>query len=332
MPLQPVPLIASVDPARRLEACGEQPGNVCRFVIERTDNLFLAELADGLTGPPLRILLVVTGAWVLNKLVRRVVKRFGARIQGFAASGKGQRLREKTPSVFLATGEVNIRSAARAETVTTVLRSVASAIIWTFAVIYVLGALGLNLGPLLAGAGVAGVALGFGAQSLVRDFLSGIFMIIEDQFGVGDVVDIGEASGTVEQITLRVTRLRDLEGTVWHVPNGEIRRVGNMSQKWARAVLDIAVAPSADIDQVVNIISATAETVWDEALAKAAVLGRPEVLGGEDLGPDPTTIRVMGQTPPGAQWRIRRLLRVRIAAALAEAGIERPPGTFVRSG
>src|SRR5690554_6580536 len=107
MPLQPAPLIATVDPARRLEACGEQPGNVCRFVIERTDNLFLAELAEGLTGPPLRILLVITGAWVLNKLVRRVVKRFGARIQGFAESGKGQRLREKTPSVFLHTGEVN---------------------------------------------------------------------------------------------------------------------------------------------------------------------------------------------------------------------------------
>lgn len=325
-------LLATVDPERRLEACGERPGNACRFVIEQTDNIFLAEVADWLTGPPLQIVLVLAGAWVLNKVVRRAIKRFGQRIQGIGESSRAQRIRAKTPTMFLHTGEVNVRSAARAETVTSVLRSLVTGIIWTFALIYVLGALGLNLGPLLAGAGVAGVALGFGAQSLVRDFLSGIFLIIEDQFGVGDVVDVGEASGTVEQITLRVTRLRDLEGTVWHVPNGEIRRVGNMSQKWARAVLDIAVAPSADIDQVVNIISATAETVWDEALAKADVLGRPEVLGVEYLGPDSTTIRVMGKTQPGAQWRIRRLLRVRIAAALAEAGIERPPGTFVRSG
>jgi small conductance mechanosensitive channel len=210
------------------------------------------------------------------------------------------------------------------------MRSICTGIIGTFALIYVLGALGLDLGPLLAGAGVAGVALGFGAQSLVKDFLSGMFMLIEDQYGVGDVVDVGEASGTVEEVSLRVTRLRDQNGTVWHVPNGEIRRVGNKSQQWARAVLDIAVAPSADLEQAAAVIGEAARTVWELDEAKADVLDSPEVLGIEYLGPDAATIRVQGKTRPGAQWRVSRLLRVRIAEALAEAGIDLPPANFVR--
>ena len=127
------------------------------------------------------------------------------------------------------------------------LRSLGTAIIWTFAVIYVLNDLGFNLGPLLAGAGIVGVALGFGSQSLVKDFLSGMFMLIEDQYGVGDIIDVGEAAGVVEEVTLRTTRLRDVNGTVWHVPNGQIVRVGNRSQQWARAVLDIAVAHKTDV-------------------------------------------------------------------------------------
>ena len=176
------------------------------------------------------------------------------------------------------------------------------------------------------------MALGFGAQSLVRDFLSGIFMLIEDQYGVGDVVDLGEASGTVEAVTLRVTRLRDQNGTVWHVPNGEILRVGNKSQQWARAVLDIAVSPQADLERAAQVIGTAAEQVWELAEAAPDVLGSPEVLGIEYLGPDAATIRVQGKTRPGAQWRVSRLLRVRIAEALAEAGIDLPPSTFVRQG
>ena len=135
-----------------------------------------------------------------------------------------------------------MRSAARAATIGQVLRSLSSAVIYTFAAMYVLAELGLQLGPLIAGAGVAGVALGIGAQSLVRDFLSGMFMLIEDQYGVGDVIDVGVASGTVEAVTLRTTRLRDLNGTVWHVPNGTIARIGNQSQQWGRAVVDTLVA------------------------------------------------------------------------------------------
>ena len=196
--------------------------------------------------------------------------------------------------------------------------------------VYVLAAIGLDLGPLLAGAGVAGVALGFGAQSLVKDFLTGIFLIIEDQYGVGDVVDVGDASGTVEFLSLRVTRLRDQNGTVWHVPNGEIRRVGNKSQQWARAVLDVAVSPNADLERAAAVIGLAAEAVWASPAAAADVLDAPEVLGIEYLGPDAATIRVQGRTRPGAQWRVNRLLRIQVADALAEAGIELPPSRFIR--
>lgn len=313
------------------EACGEEPGNVCRFVYERTESVGMAELANGLTGAPLRIIFVLAGAAIINRILRRAIRRFAARIEGSRESGRLKRMRDRTPAVFLDTGEVNLRAASRARTITAVLRSLCTGIIWGFAIIYVLAALGLDLGPLLAGAGVAGVALGFGAQSLVRDFLSGIFMIIEDQYGVGDVIDVGEATGTVELVTLRVTRLRDANGTVWHVPNGEIRRVGNKSQQWAMAVIDVAVAPGADLERAVEVIRKAADEVWEMTVAKPDVLDKPEVLGLEYLGPDAATFRLQGKTRPGAQWRVSRLLRVRVAEALAGADIPLPPSTFLRN-
>src|SRR5690606_4989578 len=136
-----------------------------------------------------------------------------------------------------------------------VLRSVASLVIWVAAVFVAVGSLrttNIELGPLIAGAGIVGVALGFGAQSLVKDFLTGLFMLIEDQYGVGDIVDVGPATGVVEGITLRTTRLRDVEGVLWHVPNGEIKRVGNLSQQWSRAVLDVPVPYETDLDRAIE--------------------------------------------------------------------------------
>lgn len=332
MLLAALPSLADVDPARVIEACGDQPGNACRFTIEQTDHVGAAKLVDWLTRAPLQILLVIVVAVVLNRVVRRAIKRFASQIEGSNQSGRLSRLRARTPSVLLPTGEVNLRSAARAETISTVLRSIASGIIGIFAVVYVMAAIGVQLGPLLAGAGIAGVALGFGAQSLVRDFLSGIFMLIEDQYGVGDVVDVGEATGTVEQVTLRVTRLRDINGTVWHVPNGQIVRVGNKSQQWARALLDIPIAPDADIEIAARIIGEAAAAVWAQEEGSADVLETPEVLGVEYLGPDAVTIRVQGKTRPGAQWRVSRRMRTAISVALDEAGIARPAAMYIRPG
>src|SRR4030066_239625 len=136
-----------------------------------------------------------------------------------------------------------------------------------------------DLGGERAGAGIAGIALGFGAQALVRDFLSGMFMLAEDQYGIGDVIDVGDASGVVEEVRLRTTRLRDLNGNVWFFPNGEIRRVANKSQHWSRAVLDIAVAYEADLDLATRVIKEAVDSVWREAAAGATVLEEPQILG-----------------------------------------------------
>ena len=332
MAAHPTSLFAAVDPAQLAKACSPQPSNACRWVFEQTHSVGLAKFVDWVLDVPLQIIWVLLIAWLVNRVVGRGIRRFGDRIQGLKENQGPRRFRSKSHPPFVDTGDVNLRSAARAQTITGVLHSVATGVIGVFAVIYILGILGWDLGPLIAGAGLVGVALGFGAQSMVRDFLAGFFMIIEDQLGVGDVVDLGEASGTVEQVTLRVTRIRDQNGTVWHVPNGVIQRVGNKSQQWARAVLDVAVSPQADLERAAQVIGAAADAVWELDEAAPDVLGRPEVLGIEYLGPDAATIRVQGKTRPGAQWRVSRLLRVRIAESLAEAGIDLPPSTFIRQG
>ncbi|MBP1633385.1 MAG: mechanosensitive ion channel family protein, partial [Acidobacteria bacterium] len=206
----------------------------------------------------------------------------------------------------------------------TVLRSLTSAIIWSLAVLIVLGEFGVNLAPLIAGAGIAGIALGFGAQTLVRDFLSGVFMLAEDQYGVGDVVDLGDAKGAVEEIRLRTTRLRDNDGTVWYVPNGEIRRVANKSQRWARAVLDIDVAADTDLDLATRVIKEAADAIWHEQPVDATILEEPEVLGIESFGEASVRLRLTLKVDPGEQWSAARLARRRVKDALDAAGIDGP--------
>jgi small conductance mechanosensitive channel len=233
-------------------------------------------------------------------------------------------MRERTPAALLNTGPVNMRSGQRARTIGAVLRSVTAVAVWTLAGLMVLAEFDVNLGPLIAGAGIAGVALGFGAQSLVKDFLSGIFMLMEDQFGVGDVIDCGEAAGVVEGVSLRTTRLRDVEGTVWHVPNGEIRRVGNKSQEWSRALLDIEVAYDTDLVLAKQVIKEVADELWRDEDFRVSIIEEPEVWGVERFGPDGVTVRLVIRTRPADQWMVLRELRQRLKAALDAHGIEIP--------
>ncbi|MEJ7582876.1 MAG: mechanosensitive ion channel family protein [Acidimicrobiales bacterium] len=227
--------------------------------------------------------------------------------------------------MLLGEAQPTLRSASRAETISQVLRSLGTVVVSSLAVAYVMAELGLQLGPLLAGAGVAGVAIGFGAQSLVKDFLSGVFMLLEDQYGVGDVVDVGEASGTVEAVSLRTTRIRDVNGTVWYVPNGEIRRVGNKSQQWARALLDIVVAHGTEVDEAERVLKTVADRVCAEGAIASEVLEEPEVWGVEAFGPEGITLRLVVKTRPGSQWTVMRALRIAIQSAFAEKGIDIPP-------
>jgi small-conductance mechanosensitive channel len=187
-----------------------------------------------------------------------------------------------------------------------------------------LSEIGVNVGPIIASAGILGIALGFGAQSLVSDFLSGVFMIFEDQYGVGDEIDLGEASGTVEAVSLRVTRLRDVNGTVWYVRNGEITRVGNMSQNWARTVLDISVAYHEDLARVRRVLEDVAHDLWEDDEYKGVIIEEPSVWGVQELGIDGVVVRVALKTAPLEQWAVAREMRQRIKARFDYEGIEIP--------
>ncbi len=314
---------------------GDGQGAVHRWVLEQTDSETWADIADWFVDVPLRILWIWAVAWVVAKVVRRLIRRFGDKLIGSVGSGRLKRARDRAPSILVSSQVPSIRSAARAETITGVMRSVSTAVVYVFAGIYTLDVLGLNLGPLIAGAGVVGVALGFGAQSLVRDFLAGTFILLEDQYGVGDVVDLGEAVGTVEAVNLRTTRLRDVNGTVWHVPNGEILRVGNKSQQWARALLDVVVAHGTNVDDALRIMKDVADEVAGEPELAGDVLEEAEVWGVEALTQMGITLRMVIKTLPGSQWKVMRALRLRIRAAFDDAGIEMsapgvaaPPGTL----
>jgi small conductance mechanosensitive channel len=315
-------ILAAVSAERLRAACGEESGWLCRNVLDRTGNRTAAEMTDFLIGKPLTIIAILVAAWVLNRVARRGVKGALRTLRSGAVQERVGSLRAATPNALLHTREHSLRAEQRIEALTSVLRSLVTFAIYTVAVFMVLGEVGINLGPLLAGAGILGVALGFGSQSLVKDFLSGVFILVEDQFGVGDIVDLdGQAAGVVDAVSLRTTRLRAVDGTLWHVTNGEIRRVGNKSQHWSRALIDIEVAYDTDLDHVEAVIAAVAEEV---AVNDADVIEQPEVWGVEQLGANGVSIRLVVKTRPSEQFRVSRELRRRIKAAFDREGIEIP--------
>jgi len=289
-------------------ADGEQ---VCDLVYDWTGNGRFADWADVLIGTPLAILgLTLFGVvvrWVLHRIVGRIARR----------AEKGV-LPERLDAASLA------RRAQRAETMAGVFQSVITVVVIAVVTTMILSEVGVNIAPIIASAGIIGIALGFGAQSLVKDFLSGIFIFMEDQYGVGDVVDLGEASGSVEAVTLRMTRLRDVNGTVWFVPNGEIVRVGNQSKNWSRAVVDVGVGYGEDLARVQQVLREVAHDLWDDEDFKGIIIEEPEVTGVEMLAADSVTIRVMIKTAPLQQWAVARTLRQRIKARFDYESIEIP--------
>ncbi len=314
--------LSAVSSTRLEEVCGADAGIFCRLVLDRTGDSALAELADKLFGTTLTILAIVAIAFVVKRLVGRGVKRTLRTLHSGAVRERLGAIRRRTPAALLETSEISLRGEQRITALTSVLRSVASGVIYAIAAFLVLGEVGLNLAPLLAGAGILGIALGFGAQSLVKDFLSGLFILVEDQFGVGDIVDLDQqTSGTVEAVSLRTTRLRSVDGTVWHVPNGDIRRVGNKSQHWSRALLDIEVAYHTDIEQAKRVIKSVADGLWHE---RDDILEEPEVWGVEQLGSNAIVIRLVVKTRPADQYPVSRELRERLKNAFDLEGIEIP--------
>ena len=211
----------------------------------------------------------------------------------------------------------------RGQTIAQLLRSVGRVAVLGLTVLLTLDVF-FDIGPLLAGAGILGLAVSFGAQSLVKDVISGFFILVENQFVVGDVVEAAGKSGTVERMTLRVVMLRDLRGVLHIVPNGQIAAVSNFTRSWSRAVVEVNVAYSTDVDHAIAVLQDEAQRFGADATWQARLEGAPDVLGVEQFGENGVTIRVLLRTTPGAQWEVGREFRRRIKNRLDREGIEMP--------
>jgi small-conductance mechanosensitive channel len=292
---------------------------LCEQIYQWTGSDWFASGSYWLLIKPLRIILIIGIAVLIRFLVHRVITRVA---RSAATPGPGiavlRPLRHRLPTPQ--NNGASERRRARAEALGSILRSIASAVVFGIAFMMVLDELGVNLAPILAGAGILGLAIGFGAQNLVRDFLSGLFMLFEDQYGVGDMVAIGEVEGTVEAVGLRITTVRDPSGTVWYIRNGEIQKLANKSQGWALVMVDIPVG-FGEVDDAIEVLKQAA-VAWAETEEwRADVIEAPEVVGVEEVTIDGAVVRTTVKTPAEAQWRAGRELRRRLTEALAAAGI-----------
>jgi moderate conductance mechanosensitive channel len=276
-----------------------------------------------------RILLVVILAVVARFLLHRAVRRLTQR----SVDGKmpvmlsGVKGRART-AIVNAAGLDTERRRQRAETIRSVMQSVISILVFTVATVMVLGELGVNLAPIVASAGIVGVALGFGAQSLVKDYLNGICIILEDQYGVGDLVDLGEAIGTIEAVGLRTTRVRDVKGVTWYVRNGEILRVANESQGTASVVVEFPVAHGTDLQLAQREMERVLTEYAESEAGKKELLAPPEVLGVQAVTAVGITLRAVLAVTPGDRYRIGRLVNRLMTEAFTAAGISAPQVPF----
>ncbi len=291
------------------------------------------------TGWPLRVLIIVVVGLAVLGLLRRAIAHITERI----AEGAGTPTTDEPAhrgvlrrgrledALAIANPLATARRAQRARTVGSVLRSTANIVVSTLILLMVLQELDVRVGPLLASAGIAGVALGFGAQSLVKDFISGVFLLVEDQFGVGDVVDLGSgAVGTVEEVQLRTTQVRSFDGTLWYVRNGEILRAGNRTQQWSRALAEVRVPLDADVDVVRGALGRAADAVQADPELAPSLLEAPSVRGVDAVNDFTMTFTLHAQVQPGQQWEVSRALLRAAQAQLRAAGVLR--GEAVETG
>jgi moderate conductance mechanosensitive channel len=256
----------------------------------------------------LRTLLRVLGIWLLAWLALRVVKLSARKIEKSVDDGDDSitTLREK-----------------RGHTISQLLRSVGRMVIVTIAVLLTFNVF-INIAPILAGAGILGLAVSFGAQSLVRDIISGFFILLENQFAVGDVIEAVGKSGVVEKMTMRVVVLRDLEGTMHVIPNGEMKVVSNMTRGWARAVVDISVPYTEDVDRALAVVRDEAAQFSTDRTWGLQLDGPVEVLGVESMTDNAVVIRTLLKTQPGSQWNVAREFRRRLVIRFSHEAIESP--------
>jgi moderate conductance mechanosensitive channel len=312
------------------DVCGRgedaDPDLLCELLLDATGNELLARAA-GTIEVILRVVVLLALAYLFTRLVRGAVTRFGRTMERRIEARLDRGERQGTLDVE----RYRLRRFQRLHASVGVLRGVAGAIVWTIAVFAILDAVGVPLQPILAGAGLAGVVLGFGAQQLVRDVLAGIAMLIEDQYGVGDWIEVDGRIGQVERVGIRATSFRDLDGIMNHVLNGYLQRVGNLSQEWSRSLLDIPLALDSDVPTAKAIIHKVATDLADDPVWGGDIIGPPEIWGVQDFGPEGLSIRLVTPTKPMANWDINRQLRERLHHAFALANI-RMQGRLVEVG
>jgi small conductance mechanosensitive channel len=262
-------------------------------------------------GLSLGLILIV--AVVVNVIARRYVRRLDHRASELAEGTERERL----------------RSARRRATVAHLLLSTFQLVVWTVVVLVILTSLGVNLGPLLATAGIVGVALGFGAQTIVKDTLSGFFILAENQYDVGDTVELQTSadpvSGTIEALTLRITTIRAFDGTLHIVPNGNIQVTSNKTRGWGRAIVDLRLAYDQDVDKVRDILAELFDEIRESPPFADALRDGPDILGVVQLTDAAQVLRVTADTIPSKRWEIERALRERITTRLTERGVAAPP-------
>ncbi len=275
--------------------------------VDNPDQAFqqLRDWASGAIAPAISIIAIVLISFLLLRLLRSIVRRTISRLI--------ERGDQPTREVTL-----------KANTLTYVIESAGRLIVVVIAGMMVLSNLGFDIAPLIASAGVAGIAIGLGAQSLIKDFINGFFILLEDQFSIGDVISVNGNNGTVEQLSLRRTGLRTLEGAFIVIPNGDIRTVTNKTKGWSRAMIDVDVSYDDDVDHVMAVLRDLLDDFQEDLEFTPVITAPAEITGIEALGPYQVTIRVLVKTLPAEQWRVQRELRRRIKYAFERAGISMP--------
>lgn len=268
-----------------------------------------------LTGPGLRIALIAVLALVVYRLAKRAIPKMMKEAVSKSLPGWPQ--------------EEVIK---RADTLAQVISKTAALVVLVGAIFTILSELDINIAPVLAGVGVAGVAIGFGAQSLVRDVLNGLLIILENQFGKGDVVKTAGVSGLVEEVNLRRTILRDMDGTVHSIPNGEIRVVSNLTREWSRVNLNISVGYGEDLDHVIAVVNRVGQDLAQDPQWAPLILKPPQALRVDNLGESGVEIKILGDTKPIRQWEVAGELRKRLKQAFDEEGIETRPYSYIYLG
>jgi small-conductance mechanosensitive channel len=302
------------------EACGDEPGLLCRLVYERTGDPQLAEVVDVVVGRPLRIIIIIAVAVLVWQLGRRAIDRFSAR---YEAEIRRRLSRADELGVDERGGRSETRRIQRLFAVVTAGRSALAIVVGITAGLLVLAQF-VDLRPVLAGAGLAGLVVGFGAQNLIADLLAGFSMLVEDAYGVGDWIDVDGRIGEVERVGLRATSFRDIDGTVWHLPNGRINGVGNLTQRWARATLDVPLALDTDIAHARRIVQQVADGLAADPEWADDVIAPPEIWGVTAWGADGVTLRLVIPTRPLRNWDVNRQMRERLKARFEEEGIRMP--------